>query len=269
MSARTCDEKIAKWCCGYSPKQKIIGTRNWFLPAIGYLTIYGHGRAPSTSPSVLLRLYRRRANYWKRSTTARMHFFFLRVLKASAGRSPKRRPAAAPYFVLMRRRCRKSPVAQPCSAISPMKMDSRKICYGCGIRLRAKHIVSSVCGMPRASAGKKWRNNTSPFIASWEWPHEEFSPAHFIAVAVENAARLPRTATWFPDSSHCPHHRHRAESPGLAPDYRGRLLFCRQQQRCAGGVGPSRLLRAGREIASEQDLHADASPLRWRARTRT
>src|SRR5438874_981884 len=205
MSARTCDEKIAKGCCGYSPKQKIIGTRNWFLPAIGYLTIYGHGRALSTSPSVLLRLYRRRANYWKRSTTARMHFFFLRVLKASAGRSPKRRPAAAPYFVLMRRRCRKSPVAQPCCAISPMKMDSRKICYGCAIRRRAKNIVGPVCRMPRASAQEEWRNNISRFIAGWEWPHEEFSPAHFAAIAVANAARVSGAAIWFSDSSHCSH----------------------------------------------------------------
>src|SRR5438105_15642350 len=101
MSARTCDEKIAKGCCGYSPKQKIIGTRNWFLPAIGYLTIYGHGRAPSTSPRVLLRLYRRRANYLKRSTTAHMPFFFLRVLKASADRARQRRPAAARSLVLL------------------------------------------------------------------------------------------------------------------------------------------------------------------------
>src|SRR5438132_1672377 len=108
-------------------------------------------------------------------------------------------------FVLMRHRCRTSPVAQPCCAISPMKMDSRKICCGCAIRRRAKNIVSSVCRMPRASAQKEWRNNISRFIGDWEWPHEEFSPAHFAAVAVANAARVSGAAIWFSDSSHCSH----------------------------------------------------------------
>ena len=61
----------------------------------------------------------------------------------------------------------------------------------------------------------------------------------------------------------------RAESPGLASDQRGRLLFCRQQQRAAGRFEPPRLLRAGREIAPEQGARSDASSLRWRARTRT
>src|SRR5207244_4007991 len=86
-----------------------------------------------------------------------------------------------------------------------MKMDSPTICYGCAIQLRAKSIVSSVCRMPHVSVQKKWQNSISRFIATWEWPHEEFSPGHFAAAAVENAARVSGAAIWFPNSSHCSH----------------------------------------------------------------
>src|SRR5207247_11223015 len=134
-----------------------------------------------------------------------MHFSFRRVLKDLAGQSQKRKPVAVLCFVVMRHRCRTSPVAQPCCAIPAMKMDSRKICCGCAIRRRAKNIVSSVCRMPRASVQKQWRNNISRFIAAWEWLHEEFFPAHFAAVAVANAARVSGAAIWFSDSSHCSH----------------------------------------------------------------
>src|SRR6185437_2304083 len=65
--------------------------------------------------------------------------------------------------------------------------------------------VSAACRMPRASAQKKWRRSISRFIASWEWPDEKFFPAHFAAVAVENAACVSGTAIWLPDSSHCSH----------------------------------------------------------------
>src|SRR2546430_5073415 len=134
-----------------------------------------------------------------------MPFSFPRASEGLAGRSRKHRPVAVLCFVVMRHRCRKSPVARPCCAMLPMKMDSRTICCGCAIRLRAKNIVSSVCRMLRASAQKEWRNNISRFIAGWEWPHEEFSPAHFVAVAVANAARVSGAAIWFPDSSHGSH----------------------------------------------------------------
>src|SRR5256714_14865990 len=124
MSARTCEEKIAKGWCGYSPEQKIVGMHSWFLPAIGYLTIYGDRRARSALLIGLSRLCRRTANYWKRFITRRMHFYFPRVLKASAGQSQKRKPVAVLCFVVIRHPCRKWPVAPPCCAISSMKMDS-------------------------------------------------------------------------------------------------------------------------------------------------
>src|SRR2546430_17229368 len=101
MSARTYDEKIARVWCGYSPGQKIIGMHSSFSPGIGYLTIYGHRRARAALPIGSLRLYRRRANYWKRFITARTHFSFPRALKASACRSAEVRPVAGPCFVVV------------------------------------------------------------------------------------------------------------------------------------------------------------------------